>query len=71
MIDYNKSIMEIVEAHLSPTPTFSGSSVGGESVSGTNRDIDAAIAEAGASEYAGGLRRKAPFITRKAKINRR
>lgn len=51
-MDYSRSIMEIVEAHLSPTPTSDGRvSVGGKSVSGINSDVDAAIIEAGVAPF--------------------
>ena len=51
-MDYSRSIMEIVEAHLSPTPTSDGRvSVGSKSISGTNSDIDAAIVESGVAPF--------------------
>ena len=51
-MDYSRSIMEIVEAHLSPTPVSDGRvQVGGKSLSGTNSDVDAAIAEAGVGTF--------------------
>lgn len=58
-MDYSKSIMEILESKLSPTPVSDGRvRVGGESISGTNREIDAAIAEAGASGIGSGITRR-------------
>lgn len=58
-MDYSKSIMEILESKLSPTPVSDGRvKIGGESASGTNSDIDAAIAEAGASGIGSGISRK-------------
>lgn len=48
-IDYSKSIMEILEAHLSPEPTLGVTprASGKRLESGLNSDVDAAISEAG------------------------
>lgn len=58
-MDYSRSIMEILESKLSPTPVSDGKiRIGGESASGTNSDIDAAIAESGASGLGCGITRR-------------
>ena len=70
MIDYSKSIMEIVEKHLSPTPRYAGGkkqfgSIGIYEDAETARtmgEVKGAVCDTVKKEYAGGLMRKAGYI---------
>ena len=72
-MDYaGKSIMDIVEEHLSPVSVTAGGKkrFGAAEIfdDGEGRVIDAVT---GSAEYAGGLRRKASFIRRKSQGRKR
>lgn len=74
-IDYSKSIMEIVEKHLSPTPTYLEKrkcfgAVGLVCDGETERAMDEvkdSVCGVIKNEYAGGLMRKAGYIKRTRK----
>lgn len=79
MIDYSKSIMEIVEKHLSPTPTYTEKrkcfgAVGLMEDAETSATVGAvkaaacdAISSSEVKPFAGGLMRKAEYIKRTRK----
>ena len=78
MIDYSKSIMDIVEKHLSPTPKYaSGQKQFGSIGLSCDAETERAMGEVSDSvcgvikkEYAGGLMRKSGYI-RKPKKRRK
>ena len=75
MIDYSKSIMEIVEKHLSPTPKYASGqkhfgSIGLMEDGETERtmgEVKEAVCDTVKKEYAGGLMRKAAYIRKTRK----